>query len=300
MESPNSSESMPSNRIKGTEKLTHGQQSTYKLQDALQSSEVTEPEDTSIDDVWVQILEMFENNTLSVMGSSTFNELPQLPRSGLHSYSTLDARKIEISNESPKSVIPVKMKRGCYKRRNNSSPSSTKITTVLADDGHAWRKYGQKEILNAKHKRSYYRCTYKFDQGCQATKQVQKIADKPPNYQITYFGNHTCQNLQRAPPIILESASDTSTVLSFETLKYDHEGSPPLGNYNHKLPLPSNTYPSWEHVSHIPLDSFPSMSSGLDYEDMISSTAYLSMANNHVSDQMDQMFGMNDFNYFPF
>nr|GEX81056.1 probable WRKY transcription factor 41 [Tanacetum cinerariifolium] len=46
---------------------------------------------------------------------------------------------------------------------------------VPPNDGHMWRKYGQKEILNAKYPREYYRCTYRNTHGCCATKQVQSI-----------------------------------------------------------------------------------------------------------------------------
>ncbi|KAL0450898.1 UNVERIFIED_CONTAM: putative WRKY transcription factor 70 [Sesamum latifolium] len=70
-----------------------------------------------------------------------------------------------------------------------------KETGSLFEDGHAWRKYGQKVILNAKHPRNYFRCTHKFDQGCQATKQVQKIEDDPPLFRTTYHAQHTCKNL---------------------------------------------------------------------------------------------------------
>lgn len=37
-----------------------------------------------------------------------------------------------------------------------TSNSWTKDTTDFVDDGHAWRKYGQKEILNASHPRYIY------------------------------------------------------------------------------------------------------------------------------------------------
>ena len=43
-----------------------------------------------------------------------------------------------------------------------------------AEDGFIWRKYGQKEIHNNKHPRLYFRCTYKHDIGCPATRQVQQ------------------------------------------------------------------------------------------------------------------------------
>jgi hypothetical protein len=61
-----------------------------------------------------------------------------------------------------------------------------------AEDGFIWRKYGQKEILNSKHPRLYFRCTYKDDSGCPATRQVQLSEDDPSLFVITYFGHHTC------------------------------------------------------------------------------------------------------------
>ncbi|XP_047043784.1 transcription factor WRKY45-2-like [Lolium rigidum] len=61
-----------------------------------------------------------------------------------------------------------------------------------AEDGFIWRKYGQKEILNSKHPRLYFRCTYKDDSGCPATRQVQMAEDDPSLFVITYFGHHTC------------------------------------------------------------------------------------------------------------
>ncbi|XP_047094044.1 transcription factor WRKY45-2-like [Lolium rigidum] len=61
-----------------------------------------------------------------------------------------------------------------------------------SEDGFIWRKYGQKEILNSKHPRLYFRCTYKDDSGCKATRQVQMSEDDPSLYVITYFGHHTC------------------------------------------------------------------------------------------------------------
>ncbi|CAD5179006.1 transcription factor WRKY19-like isoform X2 [Musa acuminata AAA Group] len=68
------------------------------------------------------------------------------------------------------------------------------------DDGYSWRKYGQKDILGAKHPRAYYRCTHRSSQGCQATKQVQRSGEDPLVFDVTYLGTHTClQRPQRAP-----------------------------------------------------------------------------------------------------
>nr|AYU71100.1 transcription factor WRKY46 [Lilium regale] len=61
-----------------------------------------------------------------------------------------------------------------------------------AEDGYSWRKYGQKEILGAKHPRGYYRCTHRNTRGCLATKQVQRSDQNPSILDITYRGDHTC------------------------------------------------------------------------------------------------------------
>ncbi|WOK95741.1 hypothetical protein Cni_G04448 [Canna indica] len=67
------------------------------------------------------------------------------------------------------------------------------------EDGHSWRKYGQKDILGAKHPRAYYRCTHRNTQGCPATKQVQRSDDDPLLFDITYLGTHSClQKPQRS------------------------------------------------------------------------------------------------------
>lgn len=66
-------------------------------------------------------------------------------------------------------------------------------------DGYAWRKYGQKEILNSKYPRCYFRCTYKPAHGCKAQRQVQKLDDGSDMYHITYFGHHTCPSPNSFP-----------------------------------------------------------------------------------------------------
>ncbi|CAL5006600.1 unnamed protein product [Urochloa decumbens] len=78
-----------------------------------------------------------------------------------------------------------------------------------ADDGHSWRKYGQKDILGAKHPRAYYRCTHRNSQGCPATKQVQRTDGDASLFDVVYHGDHTCRpnssssaatGARRAPP----------------------------------------------------------------------------------------------------
>ncbi|XP_058214769.1 WRKY DNA-binding transcription factor 70-like [Rhododendron vialii] len=206
----------------------------------------------------------------------------------------------EDSEGSSKSTSVLKQRRGCYKRRKTNQ-TWTKITPNLIDDGHAWRKYGQKVILNTKHPRNYYRCTHKFDQGCQATKQVQSTEEDPPMFRTTYNGSHTCQNLLKPPQIILDSTipgdSSNSVFLSFGSTNY------PGTNLNHEtyyptFPLVKQEYspnqelkPSFDHNKSTlanPLLTFDSsepmltLSSGSDHGDMISSSgAYSCTASTH-------------------
>ncbi|XP_010261512.1 PREDICTED: probable WRKY transcription factor 41 [Nelumbo nucifera] len=68
------------------------------------------------------------------------------------------------------------------------------------DDGYSWRKYGQKDILGAKHPRGYYRCAYRNLQGCLAIKQVQRSDEDPSVFHITYRGKHTCNQASHLVP----------------------------------------------------------------------------------------------------
>ncbi|RZC84884.1 hypothetical protein C5167_047659 [Papaver somniferum] len=68
------------------------------------------------------------------------------------------------------------------------------------DDGYSWRKYGQKDILNANYPRGYYRCTHRNVQGCLAMKQVQRIDGDPSTFNITYRGRHTCIQASHLQP----------------------------------------------------------------------------------------------------
>ncbi|KAJ1273828.1 hypothetical protein BS78_05G014900 [Paspalum vaginatum] len=71
--------------------------------------------------------------------------------------------------------------------------SWTSDTYAPYDDGHQWRKYGEKKLSNSNFPRFYYRCTFKNDMKCPATKQVQqKDTSDPPLFSVTYFNHHTC------------------------------------------------------------------------------------------------------------
>ncbi|KAK4579733.1 hypothetical protein RGQ29_029409 [Quercus rubra] len=105
------------------------------------------------------------------------------------------------SGESRTSPTPEDW-RGCYKRRKTTETWA--IVSHTTDDDHAWKKYGEKEILNAKYPRSYFKCTRRLDKGCLATKQVQRMEEDPQMFQITYKGLHTCKDTLKGPQIIRE------------------------------------------------------------------------------------------------
>ncbi|KAK2637243.1 hypothetical protein Ddye_032035 [Dipteronia dyeriana] len=72
-------------------------------------------------------------------------------------------------------------------------------TEIPPDDGYTWRKYGQKEILNSKFPRSYYRCTHQKMYNCPAKKQVQRLDDDPYTFEVTYHDDHICHMSSTAP-----------------------------------------------------------------------------------------------------
>ncbi|CAL4939253.1 unnamed protein product [Urochloa decumbens] len=90
--------------------------------------------------------------------------------------------------------------------RRSQRPTDTKITSTL-EDGHIWRKYGQKEIQNSRQPRSYYRCTHKSDQGCNAKRQVQVCEADTSKYVVTYYGVHTCRDPSTIPLVVPDGAA---------------------------------------------------------------------------------------------
>ncbi|MCL7029605.1 hypothetical protein MKW94_029163 [Papaver nudicaule] len=89
---------------------------------------------------------------------------------------------------------------------------------VPLDDGYSWRKYGQKEILNANHPRGYYRCTHRNVQGCLAMKQVQRTDEDPSAFNVTYRGRHTCIQASHLMPGQPHKKYDNKQNKSKETL----------------------------------------------------------------------------------
>ncbi|KAH6790427.1 hypothetical protein C2S51_005433 [Perilla frutescens var. frutescens] len=131
----------------------------------------------------------------------------------------------------------VKDQRGCYKRRRTSDSRVTVSPTM--EDGCAWRKYGQKIILNSEYPRCYFRCTHKSD-GCKALKQVQRVKGDEILYQTTYFNHHTCKETLRAPPTLLMDSDPDPNLISFETSnipsKQADKDDDQSNNYNSSKP----------------------------------------------------------------
>ncbi|KAJ0695981.1 putative transcription factor WRKY family [Helianthus annuus] len=302
MESSSWPESLRTNRIKAIQELTKGQVLTNNLREMLDQPEKIESDIKSVNGVVAQILGMFDN-TLSIMDSSNLISEPHNPINDLRPPNIKDDQKpkvSEVSDESIKTKTLRKTKRGCYNKRKNTW-TSTNVTFDLIDDGYAWRKYGQKTILNSKHQRNYYRCSHKFEQGCQATKQVQKINDKPSKYKITYNGRHTCNNLQRSQIIVeTPNPSDNTILINFETntftennkvnscfpsMEHTHkEGFPSLGHLKCKEVSSYEYHTLWDPtvgLSQVSSKSMPLMSYGEDYEEMVSPGIFSSTCSTH-------------------
>jgi len=64
--------------------------------------------------------------------------------------------------------------------------------------------------------RSYYRCSYKSDEECEAMKHVQRIQEDPPLYRTIYYGHHNCKSsLSNSDITLLEPNNTSSMFLSF-------------------------------------------------------------------------------------
>ncbi|KAH6776881.1 hypothetical protein C2S51_008193 [Perilla frutescens var. frutescens] len=225
-----------------------------------------------------QLLDTFTHSLSMLRDASDSDEVSQV-----HSAAAAAALKSEDSGESCKTPAP-KDRRGCYKRKRNSD-TWTKETPNLLEDGYAWRKYGQKVILNAKHPRNYFRCTHKFDQECHASKQVQKVQDSPPLFRTTYLGHHTCKNLFKPPHhhLIIQDPTppDSSIIWSFgrgDSVKHEQQLNEDVDDDGedddrdrdyYMVPNDVLTEAALDGAEHL-----PPFSSGSDHGEVMSSDVY--------------------------
>ncbi|XP_055812771.1 WRKY DNA-binding transcription factor 70-like isoform X1 [Solanum dulcamara] len=185
---------------KAIEGLVRGREFTRRLKEIIKKPLVLgtgEVADIMAEDLVAKIMDSF-SETLSIINNNS------------------DVVEVKSPEDYSSGSCKSSDRRGCYKRRKTSE-SNIKESSDLVDDGHAWRKYGQKQILNSTYPRHYFRCTHKYDQKCQASKQVQKMQDNPQLYRTTYYGHHTCKAFPRVSQIILDSRTDgDSNYISFD------------------------------------------------------------------------------------
>ncbi|KAB2078919.1 hypothetical protein ES319_A06G195300v1 [Gossypium barbadense] len=178
-------ETLSSNKKRVIQKLVEGQQCATELQVIVLHN--NKPPQQA-EELVQKILWSF-NQTLSMLAEAGHHDevISQ------NQATCNDDCKSQDSSESSKRSLSafVKDKRGCYKRKRFAQRKI--VVSDKIEDGHAWRKYGQKNILHSKHPRSYFRCSHKHDQGCSAIKQVQRMEDDAQMYHITYIGTHTCR-----------------------------------------------------------------------------------------------------------
>ncbi|GAA0174795.1 DNA-binding transcription factor [Lithospermum erythrorhizon] len=119
------------------------------------------------------------------------NRAPESPPSPIGSPRSQDS-DMEFRDRDKKISDASKKRKAMPRWTKQVQVNPGSVSEGSLDDGHNWRKYGQKDILGAKYPRGYYRCTRRSSQGCLATKQVQRIGDNPTIFEITYRGRHTC------------------------------------------------------------------------------------------------------------
>ncbi|CAL5068185.1 unnamed protein product [Urochloa decumbens] len=113
------------------------------------------------------------------------------------------------------------------RKRRKDKHTWIKHTLTPYFDGHLWRKYGQKVIKDAPYPRLYFRCSYREDRRCLASKLVQQMThDDPPLYEVTYTYEHTC-NAAPVPAPDVEAGDDErpasgGLVLSFGSSSAGH------------------------------------------------------------------------------
>ncbi|KAK8519694.1 hypothetical protein V6N12_030058 [Hibiscus sabdariffa] len=197
-----------SNKERVIEQLMHGQESATQLQILFHNHKHPSEESgaSSAEELLQNILTTF-NHTLSALSCIEAAEVSQ--------------DQTTCNDDSPwcedrsRQRLGSKAKRGCYKRKRGAQTWT--IVSATMEDGHSWRKYGQKKILNSKHPR--------------AMKQVQRMEDDPQMYESTYIGTHTCMDSFRAPQIIPDSECwESPQIPSKPSLKRDAKEGTRTGN----------------------------------------------------------------------
>ncbi|XP_075489249.1 putative WRKY transcription factor 53 [Primulina tabacum] len=159
------------------------------------------------------------------------------------------------------------------KRKTLATWSQLRVCTEIGfesqlDDGYYWRKYGQKDILGAKHPRAYYRCTHRGTQGCLATKQVQRTDKDTSIFEVTYRGKHTC---------IQEMRKRKKENLDIKKRREEKEASARRSGQKNLTSKPENQEMSIQDES---VPTFTSSPTPIGYENV--ETSFFSKAGNFV------------------
>ncbi|CAL9209967.1 unnamed protein product [Musa hybrid cultivar] len=165
---------------------------------------------------------------------------------GLPNTRVSDERRLDASSDKRKLHQPGK---SGYRRRAHPC-TNTRVVSETMDDGHVWRKYGQKNICTSKFPRSlYYRCGHKYDRGCQATRQVQRSEEDPSMFVITYMGQHACVGGSTSP------SPPSPCVISFGSNAVQEKSFPsPIPSRDEELP---NDSTPWTSPTELIFPDFP-------------------------------------------
>ncbi|KAJ0487616.1 putative transcription factor WRKY family [Helianthus annuus] len=141
---------MDINKKELVETLTKGRNSAKKLQNLL-TQKVNDDGLVSVDDLVTEISQSFYGGLL-VLNSSNSGEVSRVPVSS-HAISSACSDDQIPKVHTGKTPEPVaKGRRGGYKRSlrfcRKIVGSRMEVSETI-EDGYAWRKYGQKEILNS-------------------------------------------------------------------------------------------------------------------------------------------------------
>ncbi|KVI09992.1 DNA-binding WRKY [Cynara cardunculus var. scolymus] len=139
---------MERNKKKLVETLTRGRNSAMRLQNLLRQK-VHDDGLVSVDDLVTEISRSFSGSllVLNSCNSGKFCGVPVNPHLGL-ACSLNRVPEVYSGNTAKNPAQTTKERRGCYKRRKTID-SWIEISGRI-EDGHAWRKYGQKKILDSK------------------------------------------------------------------------------------------------------------------------------------------------------
>ncbi|ONK62666.1 uncharacterized protein A4U43_C07F6710 [Asparagus officinalis] len=281
---------LPSISTAAVEELTKGREIAAKLSVVLRKEESSGDSTSAAGGLIEEIISSF-SRALDVLGSAE-----SAGDDGIPAMASGDVVGSESCGKKRRSGA---VGRGGFRKRKQASQWRTVLSKTCTDD-YSWRKYGQKVIHSSKFPRSYFRCTHKYDQGCQAIKQVQVSENDPSNFLMTYIGEHSCNNPNIIPTIIQHNNSIEPSMISFGSNISDITQENPLP----PSPLFSKTQENDEEVEVISKNLTPATASSEyfdlpdfgDISGLNSSTGNLDMS--FIADSFnfeDDMFSFHQF-----